>query len=674
MGILYDPQTSLVTDYRSYFYDNRDTMFTLPCVEGNVDLNGRWMLLNITLCQPLIKRHRPINRDKHLHLQGIYDASVHAKIETQISRTLEEVGYTREELGHDIITTVNDVHNLCYTHLGSHIRTMDIFSIADTVLQDDAIDILTMDYGDINDKNINRMETAFKERCKHVDDLLMGSSLDTNIFRAPLLCGALKRKQFHQFVFSAGPRSDTDDQMFLRPVRGSFLSGQMDIIDLAIESRAASKATHYNKSQMANTQYNNRKIHIQNSTLWHLYTGDKGNCGSTVYMTYAVPMKGYPNRDSDYAKHFVGKYLVNDDGSLSEIMRDDLDLIRGKTIRIRDVQGCLYTDGYCETCGGTITRSFSRKGNVGFLSNVNTGAPVAQQVLSTKHLTSTTSIEYQVPYDLNDLLMSINNDIYLRPAIRRKTSVLAFGFQQKDIDRINDLKYILTDISSGAYFSDIKYMYTGRLNDDGTITQHSSRTSMKGQSNSYPYLSPEVLAVIRDHPKDIVIQGKIAWLVLRNIDPERPVMQCTVVNDSIKAFVDQFRTLVTIDVERYRSMNDFMRDLTRLIWDKVDTHITHVSCLARACMITDRRNFHIPIMTDPDNVMFGILSRIIPMRSIGGQFAYQGVDVATNKSVTYITPKLSGIFDEFLGYQDSVDKLMHWPVSTGSAVEVESVD
>lgn len=674
MGLFYDPQRALIEDWRSFFYDHRDTIFTFPCIEGEVELNGRWALLNILLCMPLIRRRKPISRDKHLMLSGIYDAVSHARHMTQISRSLEEAGYTREELGHDIIMTTTNAHNLCYTHLGSYIRTMDIFSIADTVLQEEVEPVLTMDYGDVNDGNINRMETAFKEQCVKVDELLIGNSLSTNIFRAPLLCGALKKKQFHQFVLSAGPRSDTDDQMFLRPVRGSFLSGLMDIKDLAIESRSASKSAHYNKSQMANTQYNNRKIHIQNSTIWHLYSGDKGNCGSKVYMTYAIPMKDYPNKGNDFAKHYAGKYLVHDDESLTEITKDNLDEIRGKTIRIRDVQGCLYTDGYCETCGGTITRSFSKTGNVGFLSNVNTGAPVAQQVLSTKHLTSTNAIEYQIPHDLTDILMSINNNIYLRPGVHRKTNVLAFGFQPKDIDRINDLKYILTDVSSGAYFSDIKYMYVGLLNDDGSITQHSSRTSMKGQSDSYPYLSPEVLAVIREQPKDIVIQGKIAWLLLRNVNPDQAVMQCTVVNNSIKAFVDRFRTLVTIDVERYRSMNDFMRDLTRLIWENVDTHITHVSCLARACMITNKKDFHVPVMTNPDDVMFGTLSRIIPMRSIGGQFAYQGVDVATNKPVTYITPKLTGIFDHFLGYTDHIEALQNWPLVTGSPVETEPFD
>lgn len=662
MSEFYDPQRALTEDWRTFFFDNRDNLFTLPCIEGDVVLNGRWMLLNIMLTMPLIKRRRQISRDRHLMIEGIYDAVEHAKRETEISRTLEELGYTREELGHDIIMTANDALNMCYTHLGSYIRTMDIFAIAATILQPEAKAVCTMDYGDVDDGNINRMEADFKAQCEKVGDLLSSDRLDVNVFRAPLVCGALKRGQFYQFILSAGPRTDTDDHVFLKPVKGSFLSGLKDIHDLAIESRSASKATHYTKTQMASTQYGNRKIHIQNSAIWYLYPGD---CGSTVFMTYE------PNKKT--VKHFIGKFFLNSNNELVELTTDRFDEVINREVKMRDVQGCRYTDGYCETCGGTITRSFSKMGNVGFLSNVNTGAPVAQQVLSTKHLTSTDAAEYEVPHDLTDILMSIVNDIFLRPAMQKKVDVLALGFQLKDISKINDLKYFVSENElHAAYFSDIKYMSVGLLQENGTITRYTTRTPMGGESKTYPHLSPEILAIIRSHPEDIVVQDQVAWLLLRNIDPTKPIMQCTVVNNSIRRFVNRFSSLVTKDVERYRSMNDFMRQLTRLIWPRVGTHITHISCLARACLITNRKDFHVPEMTNPDDVMFGALNRIIPMRSIGGLFAFERIDIATNKPVTYITPKLHGIYDEFMGYSDTIERDMNWP--PGSDQVQEEVD
>lgn len=659
----YDPQRARHEDWRTFFFDRRDDMFFLPCIEGDTRIQGNWMLLNIMMCMPLIRRNQPISRDKHLMLSGIYSATTHAEHMTRISSSLEEAGYTREELGHDIIMTANDALNLCYTHLGGEIRTIDIFSIADTILQPGVREVCTMDYGNIEDRNIKRMEIAFKEQCDRVDELLSGDSLEYNIFRAPLVCGALKKGQFYQFVLSAGPRTDTDDQMFLRPVVGSFLSGLRDIKDLAIESRSASKATHYNKSQMANTQYGNRKIHIQNSVMQFLHPGD---CGSTVYITYEPTAKTVP--------YFIGKFYIDREGQLVELTKERFPDVIGRQVLMRDPPGCRHVDGYCEVCGGTITKSFSRNGNVGFLSNVNTGAPVAQQVLSTKHLTSTDAAEYEIPAVLDHFLMAVTNDIFLRPGWHNRKNVLALGFQQKDISKINDLKYHVTENElHAAYFSDIKYLFIGRLEQDGTVARVTNRIPMGGESKTYPHLSPEILSLIRNHSEDLIMENGMAWLLLRNVNPEAPLMQCTVVNNSIRRFVNRFSQLVTKDVERFTSMNDFLSQLTRLIWPRVPTHVTHISCLARACMITSKRDFHVPLMTDPNKVMFGALNRIIPMRSIGGLFAFERIDIATNKPATYITPKQHGIYDEFMGYSDTIARDKAWPVGYDRLEEIPKV-
>lgn len=651
MPQFYDPQTALTTDWRTFFLENRDETFILPCEDGDVEMSGRRMLLNIMICMPLIKRNRPISKDKHLLLKGIYGASAHAKAVTEISRSLEEMGYTREQLGHDIISTVMDAHNMCYTHLGQFVGTMDIFAIADTVLQDEVRPYCTMDYGDIEDKKIKRMEKEFNDKAEEMYTLLSGNSIANNIFRAPLKCGALKKGQFFQFALSAGPRTDTDDRIFLRPVRGSFLSGMYDIKDLAIESRSASKATHYQKTQMSNTQYQNRKIHIQGSSMRHLYPGD---CGSTVFMTYEP--------DSNTVKHFVGKFFLDGDGRLTELTKERYHLVVNKLVKFRDVIGCRYVDGYCEVCGGTITKSFSRDGNVGFLSNVNTGAPVAQQVLSTKHLISTDAAEYEIPHDFEKILSAAMNNVFIRPAWKNKLGGLALGFQQRDISKLNDLKYIdMNNDLHAEYYTDIKYMYLGKLREDGAVMKISPRVPMGGDNKTYPHLSPEVLHIIRNNPDDITIQGGVAWLLLRNVDIDSPILQCTVVNNSIKQFVGQFANLVTKDAERYTSANDFMRDLTTLIWSRVGTHITHISCLARACMVTSKKDFHIPLVTDPDNVMFGTLGRIIPMRSVGGLLAFERYNLVTNKPVTYITPKRHNVFDEFMGYKDTIERDMTYP-------------
>ena len=71
-----------------------------------------------------------------------------------------------------------------------------------------------------------------------------------------------KHRTFHQFILAAGPRTDTDDHLFLRPKVGDFKEGLSDIKDLTIDFQTLSGKTHYNKNEIAKTSYSNRKIHF----------------------------------------------------------------------------------------------------------------------------------------------------------------------------------------------------------------------------------------------------------------------------------------------------------------------------------------------------------------------------------------------------------------------------
>jgi hypothetical protein len=651
MAEFYDPQRALTEDWRTFCTEQSHVDFEIPTLEGNVVLPGRRLLLCLMLTMPLIKRLRPLSQ-KHLLLDGIYGAKSHSRIVTEVARSLEAYGYSRGSISHDLIMTVNDAFNMCYTHLGGHIQSIDIFKIGETLRQPLARETLTMSYGDLETSSTKGMEDRFKFQSAEAIALLSDDTLPINAFRTQLKCNVLKAGQFAQFIVSAGPRTDTDEHVLYRPVFGSFLSGLVDIKDWAIESRSAAKAKHYNKSQMQDAQYFNRRVHLQNSTIWHLYPGD---CGTTMTMTYVPTAKT--------VACYRGKYFVRD-GALVELTDDLFDTVIDQEVQFRDVMGCLHTDGYCEACGGTITQSFSPFGNIGFLANVNTGAPIAQMVLSTKHLLSTSTAVYSIPMELSNYFRAEDNNIYMRPVMERKKEMYAIGFVPKDIAKVRGIQHsTIQQAPNASHFSRISYISLGIVQEDGTIKKIAARQQMvESGSKSYPHLSPEILSLIKKHPGDIINQDNWDWLVLKNVPDNTPLMQCVVVNDSILNFVHQFKKLILSDAVRHTSMNTFMEELTGLIWQRVPTHLTHISCLARSCMITDKRDFHIPVMTNPDNVMFGTLSRNIMMRSIGGLMAFEGINIAFNRPITYITPKQHSIFDEFMSYSDLVERDRQYPM------------
>ena len=650
--IVYDPLRSLSEPWKDYFLENRLTWFIWPCSDGPVELQGNWMLLNIMLMEPLIKRHMPIFKE-HLFTSGIYNAKSHSRTMTRVSETLEEAGYKRDELYLDMIIVAMNAQNICYTHLPSYVQTMDIFTMANTIDQPAVRAATTMDYGDIDDLNINRMEEAFKEKCKEVDAVLGDSSADLlyNCFRLPLLCGALKPQQFYQYAMSGGPRTDTDEQMFKRPVVGSFLGGMHGALDLAIESRAAAKSELYSVEQMQDTGYRNRKNNIQNSAMWHLYPGD---CGSTVYLDYTIT--------KETVGRYKGKYFIDEpSGQLLELTTKRYPMVIDKTVKIRAVPGCRYVDGYCETCGGTLSKSFSKTGVVGFLCNVYSGAVVAQLVLSAKHLSMTTAAKYEVPEDLDALFISVDNYIFLRPNLSEKIKDLAIGFKMGDVFNVNDLQYQDDNKAlNRAHFSSISTIKLGRVLDNGNIKPEITHSKMG--EDVRPSLSPEILTMLVNHPEDLVTIDNVTWLKLTHVDVTHPIMECTVTNQSIVQFVKRFNDFLTKGVVRHTSLNVVVRTLAEMLWGRnVDTHITHIECMARSCLVTSKSNLHVPVIDDPNRVQFGEQLQIIPMRSIGGLLAFERINLATNSPATYITPKHHGWFDDFMGYTDQVEALMHWP-------------
>ena len=659
---VYDPSRALYEDYSTFFMEHHGQYFLFPTMEGMIEIKANWLHLNIVLCMPLIRRGQPISSKRHMMLSGIYDSSSHAEVEDRIVRSLEDAGYKREEIEHDIVMTANTALNLCYTHLPAYVRAMDLGKIGRTILQSRAKAACSVDYGDVDDLNIKRMEDAFNEQAQKMYELMVSDELPYNVFRAPLLCKAIKKDQFLQFVLSGGPRTGTDEHMTLRPVVGSFLSGMRDIKDLAIESQAAAKSTHYNKSYISDAQYRSRKQHIQNSSIGHLYYGNQADCGSTVYMDYHITQKDVMN--------YIGKWILGNDGHLWELTEERFPEVIGKTVWMRDPITCLHRDGYCEVCGGTITKSFSRNGNVGFLSNVKTGSPITQLLLSAKHHQSTKALPYVVPEPMQPYLLADGSNVFIHTQIFDRIGEFALGFAPKDISKINDLRYITDDSAINiSHFTDVKTICVGRVQPDGFIKQISKKIPMKSDSGTFPHLSPEVLTIIREYPEDFVLQDKTYWLKLKRVDVTSPIMECTVINKSIRQYVRKFTDLVTKDPGRYTSIREFMHDLTTLVWPLVPTHITHMSVLARSCLVTSKKDFHVPVVTDPDKVMFSNLGKNIPMRSIGGLFAFERIDTAMNNIVTYVTPKQHGPFDEFMGYTDQIEKYRNYPSGCDTLIE-----
>lgn len=646
-----DPRDIIDTDWRSFYTENRDTMFTVVCEDGDFEIEGRWMLVNTAIGMPRLERGLLLSYERHMTHNELYSPKVHARCSTRIRRSLIKHN-NRDAVQYSILYSVQELHNLCYTHLGPFIRTMDIFALGQIILDPKFHDVFNISIEEEKKRSIDAAEEKIRACAKIAIDTLVAPENKWNVLYAPLKCGVLKTNQFHQVVMMIGSKTDTDDYIFPHMMECSYLSGMRNITDLAVESRSALKAAYYNDTMMPTTQYLARRIQIMGIDSHRLY---KGDCGTDQTVPYVITEK--------HKNSYLGKYAKSESGLVC-LDEDNIDQYVNKEVHLRATGPCRHDNGYCEVCGGTLTENFHPNMNVNMVADVKSVSDAAQMVLHTKHFAMASSAIYTIPPQLQSVFRVEDNSIIFRDVYHDRIKEMAIGFQPKDIARVEDIRLIKDSSSvSPEYFSDIKYLNLGHVEEDGTVSQVSTRVSMKGDEDKvYPYLSPETLRMIEEYPECIWRDSKLVWIKLKYFDPKLPFLKHVVINDSIKLFVSALQTFVMKDIGKYKSYPAAVHLLRDYLWSRdINTHITHIETMIKSFLITGSLDYSIGLIDHVDDVRFGTLSRLVPRRSIGGQLVFEREREYLESPATSILPKKSGQFDEFFGFTDICERDRFWP-------------
>lgn len=619
---------------------NRDTRYQV--VLGNnitFGMEGRWLFFNLIYWAPLIRRGMVIDPERHVFYNKLFSNSERVRIHTNIfvdvraQRPEEDPQLIKQELQEGVA----EFYNRIITHLNRFQRSISLFSIAETFRCPEIRAVAPIDLGDMTTRGIKAVEDKYKRDCASLLKVFSDPSVGPNTFTSWLRQGILNEGQFVQVVGACGPKTDVDDSMINLPVRGNYMTGLRNIMEYAVDSLSAKKSVYYNAQEMPATQYSNRKQQLVCSTLEHIHPGD---CGSQALVPFRFNAKT--------ARHVIGKNIVHK-GQMIELTQDNVMDFCNKTVHMRSVMTCMWTDGYCETCGGGLTRFLPRQVNPGIAAAVEVMSTAAQMVLSSKHLQKTNASDYDVPEEFLGYLTCIHNEIFISST--KKGAKLALCVPYQSVDRLTDLEYVIGDQINDQYFSSLTGAAIFDAEDLDTILV--PMTPLEDRNKVRPYLSSDVLVMIRQNPECLESKGNNVYINLEKFDTTKPLMRCVVVNDSTRQFVRRIERMFNNHIVNYSTCEDALREFTKVIWERTSPHIMHLETMLRAFMITSATNYEIPVVLDQDKVLFSQLSRIIPRRSIGTQLAFEQWAMYISDPSTYIFPKLEcGVFDEYLGYND----------------------
>ena len=614
---------------------NKETIYTIPMVEGPVNMEGKWLLPNVLLWAPLIRRDLPV-RMEHFYRDEPFTDGVQIRIHTAVYRDVLALRpNTTASIREEMARSINKLYNIIATRFGAEQRTLDMFSIVESMEHPIIASACFLHFGPNELGSITVAEEKIRDGSERMMRILSDPRYkDINVLYPFVKCGAVSAHQLPQVLLAAGTRTDVNDMMIYKAIRSSYVRGLGNIVEAAIDSLAAKKALLYNKGSLGITRYKDRKQQLLSSSLSHIYPGD---CGTTVTVPFQITAVN--------AKPSIGKFIMVN-GQLDELLPENVKSYIGKEVHLRSPLGCRYVDGCCRICGGRMIDYLLPNTVLGLAATIELMSPTAQLILSSRHFSRTISLAYTPTPMYEEMFAVERNAIAFKPGL--PVSRYRIGIPFAYASRISDLQYVTTgEAINDQHFSSVELMTVADTATGKPVVPLASLIDVNG---SVPYLSSEVLLYIKNNPTMLIEAGSTLWIDLKHFDATQPIMRSIVVNASMVRFTKRIHALFSKTITKYTSASAVLRDFSNIVYEKLNTNLLHLEVIIRSSMITSANDYRIPQVSDIHNVQFGTLNALMRQRSIGAQLAYERMDTYLEDARTYTVPKPSGPFDALAGF------------------------
>ena len=621
--------------YVDEFVSNKERLYDVQLTNGNVKILGKWLLINLIFWKPIIKRGLPI-KPEYRFTEDMYTNKQQQRIHSVMLEDLLVIDSSDKfNILKEMLESLNILYNAQCTHMGDHIKSISMFSMAETLEHPEIAEACFININnEIKNKDIKHAEKKLQQQASNIMKTLSDKKLKryNNLYPYVAL-GLVSSQQLPQVLGSAGTRTDINDMMILMPVTSSYMQGLGSSMEVAIDSLSAKKSLLYNKSGLGDSQYAHRLEQLMTSCLYKLHNGD---CGTKVYLPFEI-------LEHNVSK-CIGKYIVENE-SLIELTKLNLNSYIGKTVEMRSPIGCRHTNGACHACCGKMAEYIMPNTVIGIASTIEVMGPLAQLILSNKHVSKTNSMEYNLSSELSSLFEYGLNGITFKQKYINKLKGCVLGVPFIDAVRLQDLQYVGKVINDQHFSNITQVSIMNKKTDDYLLAD----SILVDSNHNVPYFSPDFLKYLRNNPEAINYTIDTVWLDLDKFDMTKPVFKCVIANASTLKFAKEIRNFFRTNISTYTSGSEVMNYITNVIYEKISPNILHLEVMIKASLITNEQDFRIPIVADMDNLMFGKLGQLIDGRSIGGQLAYQQQGRYFSDPNTFTVPKQRGIFDALVG-------------------------
>ena len=624
----------VLTENQIWEYQNTKTMH-LQCHDGVVLISGRHLILSWYMWEfhrvypdtqlltshviPAFKSTEELPKEikekyygDQKYVSQPFTSGINLKVLNTIYQSTlnSNPGVAIDHLNLLTMQVTNRIYNEMSSRLGEYVVSLNALDFIEIMDDEEVVEA---------NAQVEYNHTSIDEAYKILNRVLeYKPSLAKNGLAEPARCKVINTDQCIQLIGPRGFAADFDSTLFRYPIITGYLEGMQSLYQSMIESRSSTIAQLYNKKPLEDTEYFNRRIQMLMSVVQNLHDGD---CGTDLYLEIML-------RENDL-RHFNGKYYIEEDGSLSEITPDRLDLV-GRVLKIRSILQCKHSDpvGVCKTCLGAMSMSVPDGSNLGHIASIAIGEKMTQNIMSTKHLLRNIKTEvFQLVEGTDQYLKPVNNGDHLALLGSLKGERITVEVPLKHCPEINTIHRIrnLSSINPQRVTSleTIKITVT-----TGDVSYTDLLYVKRGTRNAC--FSKEFLTYVRENPWGTNEKGELVFDITNFPRGEHFIdLPMTHSNplDFLKssASIIESKKVVKPD-QPLCSFTDKASALTYVLDrlnTKLDVNVAWVEVLLLASTARDAANRDYRIAKGDDNFTFHRHEELMKYRSVSAVMAYQ---------------------------------------------------
>jgi len=305
---------------------------------------------------------------------------------------------------------------------------------------------------------------------------------EDNFLKPILLSGTgIKHKQLSEFAINGGLKPDLDGNTIPTPINSNFIVGGLNnITNYYIDSLGGRKSVIMNKTVMGRSGHFARKVMLLVSGIKLSHEED---CGTVHSVEFEIKTKRHLEKLIDRY------YRLPNSREYKVLTGKEKDLI-GKKILVRSPAKCASKNGVCNKCYGELYYT-NKNISIGGYAGAKITEPVSQNILSSKHLLTTTSEKIEFNEDFykffdisaNEIILNANNEDF-EPS---EYSLVLIGDNIKTINEFD-----ISDFNSYVEIFHVKNKKTGEI------------IEMKEKDMKELYIAPEIVEMLNlDRQKEV---------------------------------------------------------------------------------------------------------------------------------------------------------------------------